>query len=552
MKKLLVATYVTLLSFVSISQHEPFGFSLSEQMLENLSTKELSTFDHATLLEEDTRREQLGQRSNFGRIIPLEVNQENEGTWTTLPNGDRLWQFRFHTENAKGVSVYFNDLFLPIGSTLYLYPANRKYFVGPFSNEDCNTHGHFVAGEVAGDEAILEYYEPADVVGLARIGIRGIAHLYRFVPEFEEESRGGGSEPCEVDVNCPEGAEWTSERDAVVRLTISEGALVGFCSGTLMNTTAKDCRKYILTALHCGENVSDADWLDCSVRFNYESSGCASGSTTTTRNKIGVLHLADSNDGGGQTGSDFLLLEMEDEIPASWTPFFAGWNASTSAANTGVSIHHPAGDKKKISTTDDIISGTYSAPGFHWRVKWMETVTNWGVTEPGSSGSPLFDQNHFVVGTLTGGVSFCDSPNGSDWYGKMSKHWTANPNTSDQKLKEWLDPEDTGLFQFGGSYKIENAAFPCDPAAINVNEFNFEDMQIFPSIADQAITISTARYAEVEEIRIFDQSGKLLSSTALKSARESVDITNYAAGLYYVTFVGYNGNFVTKKFAVAH
>jgi V8-like Glu-specific endopeptidase len=552
MKKLLVATYVTLLSFVSISQHEPFGFSLSEQMLENLSTKELSTFDHATLLEEDTRREQLGQRSNFGRIIPLEVNQESEGTWTTLPNGDRLWQFRFHTENAKGVSVYFNDLFLPIGSTLYLYPANRKYFVGPFSNEDCNAHGHFVAGEVAGDEAILEYYEPADVVGLARIGIRGIAHLYRFVPEFEEESRGGGSEPCEVDVNCPEGAEWTSERDAVVRLTISEGALVGFCSGTLMNTTAKDCRKYILTALHCGENVSDADWLDCSVRFNYESSGCASGSTTTTRNKIGVLHLADSNDGGGQTGSDFLLLEMEDEIPASWTPFFAGWNASTSAANTGVSIHHPAGDKKKISTTDDIISGTYSAPGFHWRVKWMETITNWGVTEPGSSGSPLFDQNHFVVGTLTGGVSFCDSPNGSDWYGKMSKHWTANPNTSDQKLKEWLDPEDTGLFQFGGSYKIENAAFPCDPAAINVNEFNFEDMQIFPSIADQAITISTARYAEVEEIRIFDQSGKLLSSTALKSARESVDITNYAAGLYYVTFVGYNGNFVTKKFAVAH
>jgi V8-like Glu-specific endopeptidase len=552
MKKLLVATYVTLLSFVSISQHEPFGFSLSEQMLENLSTKELSTFDHATLLEEDTRREQLGQRSNFGRIIPLEVNQESEGNWTTLPNGDRLWQFRFHTENAKGVSVYFNDLFLPIGSTLYLYPANRKYFVGPFSNEDCNTHGHFVAGEVAGDEAILEYYEPADVVGLARIGIRGIAHLYRFVPEFEEESRGGGSEPCEVDVNCPEGAEWTSERDAVVRLTISEGALVGFCSGTLMNTTAKDCRKYILTALHCGENVSDADWLDCSVRFNYESSGCASGSTTTTRNKIGVLHLADSNDGGGQTGSDFLLLEMEDEIPASWTPFFAGWNASTSAANTGVSIHHPAGDKKKISTTDDIISGTYSAPGFHWRVKWMETITNWGVTEPGSSGSPLFDQNHFVVGTLTGGVSFCDSPNGSDWYGKMSKHWTANPNTSDQKLKEWLDPEDTGLFQFGGSYKIENAAFPCDPAAINVNEFNFEDMQIFPSIADQAITISTARYAEVEEIRIFDQSGKLLSSTALKSARESVDITNYAAGLYYVTFVGYNGNFVTKKFAVAH
>ncbi len=552
MNKLLCAVCLVLMSLVSYSQNEPYGFSLSEQMIESLATEELATFNHQLLLEEDTRFEKMGQRSNFGRIIPFHQNQETVGVWTTLPNGDRLWQLRFHSENAKGVSVYFDDLYLPIGSRLYLYPANRKYFVGPFGNEDCNAHRHFMAGEVIGDDAVLEYYEPASAVGNVSIGIRGVGHLYRYVQEFESESRGGGSEACEVDVNCPEGADWTKERDAVVRLTITEGNLVGSCTGTLVNTTAKDCRKYILTALHCGETVSDEDWLSCSVRFNYESAGCASGSTSSTHNKIGVIHLADSNDGGGQSGSDFLLLEMEDEINTSWTPYFAGWNASTSAANTGVGIHHPAGDKKKISTTDDIISGTYSAPGFHWRVKWMETVTNWGVTEPGSSGSPLFDQDHYLVGTLTGGVSFCDSPQGSDWYGKMSKHWTANPNAANQKLKVWLDPDNTGLLQLAGSYKNPASALPCDPAFLSLNELAFDDVQIFPSLADQNLNIATSRFSEIKSIRIFDQSGKLLEIPAMKSAIESINVQDYAAGIYFITFIGAEGNFLTKKFAVAH
>ena len=30
-----------------------------------------------------------------------------------------------------------------------------------------------------------------------------------------------------------------------------------------------------------------------------------------------------------------------------------------------------------------------------------------GVTEPGSSGSPLFDQNHRIIGQLYGGAAAC-------------------------------------------------------------------------------------------------------------------------------------------------
>lgn len=553
MTKLLLAVSLLMAQLSSFSQNEPYGFSLSNEKFAEISILEYPSFDHDVLLKEDTRIEAEGGRTNFGRLITSELNEEVSGSWKTLANGDRIWQFRFKTASAKGVCVYFNDLYLPIGSSLVLYPADRSYFAGPFGNEDCHTHGHFMMGEVIGDEAILEYYEPASVIGEARIGIHGIGHLYRYVYDDESVQRGGGSEACEVDVNCPEGAEWTAERDAVVRLQITDNGFIGLCSGVLVNTLAKDCRQYILTALHCGEDVSDDEWLDCAVRFKYQRSACTSGSTLSTYNKVGVTHLADSNDGGGSTGSDFLLLELQDPIPATWTPFFAGWSAETTTPEAGVGIHHPSGDRKKISTTDNIVSGTYNAIGFHWKVKWIETQTNWGVTEGGSSGSPLYDQNHHVVGTLTGGLSFCDSPTASDYYGKMSKHWTANPNQASEKLKVWLDPDDTGITSMDGSYIHSSSSLPCDPSIVGIeNDLQFDDITIYPSLVDQQLTISTSRYDDVEMVKVYDNSGKLIRNFELNNLLETLSTQDFSTGMYYISFVARNGSFTTKKFAVAH
>ncbi|MBL0315930.1 MAG: trypsin-like peptidase domain-containing protein [Flavobacteriales bacterium] len=553
MKKLFLAL-VVLFSFLNAyTQSEPFGLTLSQDQFDLIRTDILPTFDHERLLAEDTEIEEKGGRTNFGRIIPSGMNEENVGVWTDLGNGDRIWQYRFKSEGAKGLCVYFNDLYLPLGSSLVFYPADRSYVVGPFGNHDCKANGKFMVGEILGDEGVLEYYEPSTVVGEARIGMHGIAHLYRYVYGSEEEQRGGGSDVCEVDVNCPEGAEWTAERDGVVRLQITEGQFVGLCSASLVNTTAKDCRKYILTAMHCGVNVSDSDWDLCSVRFKYQRASCGSGSAPTLNNRVGVNFLADSNDGGGDTGSDFLLLELEDEIPSGWNPFFCGWNAETSAASSGVCIHHPSGDSKKISATSNIVSGTYSATGFHWRVVWHETETNWGVTEGGSSGSPLFDPNHRIVGTLTGGGSFCSSPSSPDYYGKMSKHWTANPNAADQKLKVWLDPNNTGLLTMDGSYVHAGASSPCDPSITSVDkDIQFDDMKIFPSICDALLTINVVNFRNITEVRVFDNSGKMVKTLGLNQPSISMSTDDLADGLYYITFVGTEGRFITQKFAVRH
>jgi hypothetical protein len=104
-------------------------------------------------------------------------------------------------------------------------------------------------------------------------------------------------------------------------------------------------------------------------------------------------------------------------------------------------IHHPDGSFKRISfgttagTSDDF-----------WAVQWFD-----GVTEPGSSGSPLFNANHQVIGQLNGGFngpgSSCDNPSAPDQYGRFDLTYNS--------VKRWLDsssPPGTDFSAVKGTY----------------------------------------------------------------------------------------------------
>lgn len=536
------------MAFTSFSQDSdyPAGFELGLNHQNALPLEVLATLNSAQIQEEDDAVEKETGRYNNGRIIFSEMNLSTHGTWTKLENGARIWQLRFQTSNATAVAVYFNDFFLPIGSTLYLYSADQSFFQGPYDHNENSDHGIFVTGEVFGDEAILEYYEPASVIETPRLGIRGVGHFYRGI--FDYRDIRGGSEPCEVDVNCPEGDEWTTERDAAVRLQLNDNGSLFLCSGSLVNNTAMDCRNFILSAMHCTVGISADDLLSCQVKFNYERSGCGSGAAVSTHNRSGVVKRGDSADNGGDSGSDYVLLELEDDVPDNWNPFYAGWDATGSTPNDGVSIHHPNGDVKKISTSEDIVSGTWpgGATGHHWRIEWMETVTNWGVTEGGSSGSPFYNNNHHIVGTLTGGGSFCDTPTADDYYGKFSKHWNGNPNATSAHLETWLNPEPMPeqLTMFG-SYRNTDLAQPC---SVGIEEhLMFDEADVYPSPATDFITLESGRYSEIKEVRIFNNEGQLVNVITMNNMVQRVDVKSYPSGIYYISFVLENGNYMSKK-----
>ena len=77
----------------------------------------------------------------------------------------------------------------------------------------------------------------------------------------------------------------------------------------------------------------------------------------------------------------------------------------------------------------------------------------------GSSGSPIFDQDKLIMGDLSGGYASnaCDNPSPA-WYGKIWYSWDQNGTTPATRLKDWLDPGNTGIIKQPGHF------FP-DPAS---------------------------------------------------------------------------------------
>jgi len=541
-------------SVSTFSQSVPFGYSFLQEDISQLVTYEGQTFDHDVLIADAEARDKQGAPSTYGRITEDPLNPFTSGSWMVLSNGDRIWQLRFRSAGAQAVNVFFHQLYLPEGSSLFIYHPDRMQHEGPYTWEDISAGGLFQTAEILGDEAILEYYEPATVVSEARLEIRGFGHFFRFIHNYIDER--GGSDPCQVDVNCPEGSSWTAQRNSVVRLSIPAGGSVGLCTGVLVNNTNRDCKNYILTAYHCTIDSNASDLSLMQIRFNFQRPNCGSGLPPSTQNRIGAIQRAHSNDGGGSSGSDFALLELSSTIPSNYQPFYSGWDASgttptTSGGIRGRSIHHPSGDVKKISTTNSIVSATWwSAINHHWRVQWMSTATNWGVTEGGSSGAPLYNNSRRIIGTLTGGGSFCNQPTADDYYGKMDRHWTSNPNPAGFKLKVWLDPGNTGALTMDGSFVNAGTSQPCNGTAVNVEEFEYADFRVYPALANEFISISTSIFDQVKEVRIYAMDGSLVRILRLQGEVTRVSVSDLSTGLYYVAFMHKAGSHLTQKFQV--
>ncbi len=522
----------------------------------------VSNFDNEQLVLNAIEGEKQGQMSMNAVWVNKQIDMNTMGEWEYNADGSSRWIYSFKSPGALALGVVFSYYNIPEGAELYFYSADKSWLEGPFTSAQNHNHHIYRTPEVYGDAAVLEYRQPAGVVGNVKLETRGILHFFRMVDDPRaEQLKNVESDPCEVDVNCPEGDAWANEKHAVVRLSLIMTGGAGLCSGTLVNNTAMDCKGYILTAMHCTESSSDADLLSSSARFNFAKSGCGTGLGTSTQNSVGLYLRADSNDGGGTTGSDFALIELQDAIPASWTVYYAGWDATDNVpvaiqdslyGAKVVGIHHPAGDYMKISHASQAVKGTWQASDRHWKVTWMQTETNWGVTEGGSSGSPIFSPSHQVIGTLTGGGSYCTAQTANDYYGRVAKHWTGNfnPNTADQKLKMWLDPGNLGWLTLNGASK-GTSALPCQPVDVK-EELQFNDVVVYPTIIENSFRVTVANNPWIQTAVVFDANGREVEARKFNSNQLEFDASNWADGIYYLSVRQNNGSYVTKKLVVAH
>lgn len=500
--------------------------------------------DVEPLIAEDMANASKDLPLRVGVSLDADITMQNAGTWTDLPMGARLWTLKVRVPGAKALTLGFEDFHLAEGSKLFFYNENRKQVLGAFTSENNLENRSFAIEQVQGEVVCIEYYEPAyKKAGSAdktTFRIFDVGYFYReftdLKPYKDTQTRVQESESCEVDINCsPVGDDWQDEKRGVAQITLKSGGSWYVCTGSLMNNTNNDGTPYFLTAFHCGEdNTTTNEFNQWIFKFKYEAPAAqASGSGTTitseptgSRSITGCTKKASGDISGG---SDFLLLLLNSTPTAAYEPYYNGWTRSTSNPTNGVGIHHPAGDIKKISTYSSASTGSYtgSASNAHWALRWTRNSNGYGVTEGGSSGSPLFDSNGYVVGTLTGGSSYCTQTSGQDYYGKISYHWQSNGNTNAKQLKPWLDPGNTGVTNCPGYDPYANQPPEPNFAASRTTILEGESIDFYNYTMNNPISYSWTFQG---------------ATPSTSTETEPTGITYNAAGSYNVSLSSTNAN----------
>jgi len=380
-----------------------------------------------------------GTPLRFAKPTAVAVTPETDGTWEQLPEG-RLWRLRITAAGATDLNFGFSQFWLPEGATLHISSESEAYFQGPYTAGDNKPHGQLWTPVVPGGSGCLELFVPTQTAEEPRLVLSQIGLGYRdlFHPQKELFQPTAGA--CEIDVACPQATGWSNEIRSVARYSVSGNSL---CTGTLIADAESDLRNYFLTANHCG--LSAANAASVVVYWNYQSPTCGQlGGGSLAENQSGAIFRAAKAD------VDFALLELEDVPDSSFRVFYSGWDRSGTPPGGAVGIHHPNGEEKAISFSTTPLTTVSSCIGSggsatHWRVLWSA-----GVTEPGSSGSGIWDPSmHQLVGTLSGGTSDCTKPTSPDCYGKLSVAW-ASGSSAATRLRDWLDPQNTGLTSVAG------------------------------------------------------------------------------------------------------
>ncbi|RLD60270.1 MAG: hypothetical protein DRJ05_04980 [Bacteroidetes bacterium] len=490
--------------------------------------------------------DKLSLPHRFAKLIPVNFNPANSGTWEDLESGGRVWRLAVYAENAEALCLYFDDFYLPKGYKLFLYDGDKNQVKGAFTSENNHESRLFATELVSGDFMTIELYQPKGVDKKLSLSISDVAYAYK---NGEGTTGFGGSDPCEINVNCsPEGDNWQNNKRSVVRIKVKVGGGLYWCSGSLVNNVRSDRTPYILTANHCAfqnGNYASADdlnqWL---FYFNYEGEGCENPQYETDIDFVTITGASKIANADANNGSDFYLVELNDDIPEYVNPYFNGWSASGDISSSGVTIHHPEGDIKKISTYDEPLlasqwmgNGVYS----HWKVFWVETENEWGVTEGGSSGSPLYDAEGNLIGTLTGGMAYCGSSGEDlpDYYGTFFYHWDLNGTNDTLQLKPWLDPDNTGVTEFSGEY-------------VGGKEDVFENsnyFELYPNPVDSKMTIKFNNpgfsFTDIEIYNIFGM--KLFTMRQkISTTKFAIDTKPLKAGVYFIRINDADRSFVKR------
>jgi len=455
MKKIVFILIFNLLVFNGWSQisTKELPISFNREIFDGSNMEQI--LNEKVLVEKKTSKtkskvvKKILQPYKYGDVLSVCLTPSNSGRWHTLQNGDKIWQLCISSPGAKSINLTYDKFWIPEKGKLFIFTPDKKHWMGAFTSKNNKgkkeNPGGFASGVLMSDEIILEYYQPHNVNDSAIISISEVVYGNNDLSSFFLGY--GLSCSNQVNINCPEGTNWQDEKNAVACI-LHDGYV---CTGALVNNTDNDCQPLLLTANHClnGQDAVTSPNLNNWIFYwNYETQGCdISTLVTQIPSTVGATILANKND------TDFALLYLTEDPKdlSNYIPYYLGWDCTNSATSGSVCIHHPKGDSKKIAYANYPLNTNSE---LMWRVKFMQTQNGYGIPEEGSSGAPLLNWNHRIMGQLKDGNPSCDNPSNSTFnFGKFGVSWNGNvTSNSKRRLCDWLDPHQTGATALDGKY----------------------------------------------------------------------------------------------------
>ena len=402
--------------------------------LDSIPSVDLPELDWAKIFAEDAQRSRKDEAPRFAIPHEVRISPATDGIWERIDRNTMRWSLRIGSQNAISLNLGFGHWQLPRSAELTIATTDGEFALRPFTADDNKPHGELWTPVLPSDEIIIEIIVANREQHLVNNGVLLSSINVGYRGFYEQGVDRSGS--CNYDVVCPEGDDWWNEIPCVA--VISTGGST-FCTGFMVNNTSQDRTPYFMTANHCGVNSSSAPSLV--TYWNYQNSYCrvpgsgdsgGSGDGQLNQFNTGATHLTSGS------FSDYTLVVMNNSPDDAWEVSYCGWDATGDDSLQGIGIHQPNTDEKRISfefeptTTTSYLGEAIPGDGSHVRIEdW-----DWGTTEPGSSGSPVFNVDHQVIGQLHGGYASCTSQT-SDWYGKFSVSWAAG-------LDAYLDAAGTG------------------------------------------------------------------------------------------------------------
>lgn len=393
--------------------------------------------------------------------ITLNKGQTSVGQWTQVDPNTWQWELRFHSDHATSLNIGMSDVFLPHSAQLVVSGTNKFQPAQVFTDQNNSQHGFLWSGEIEGSEALITLTVDAAEKAFVQLGIDQVARGFHRASDTDWLNKSGS---CNVDVACEAGEGWDADISSVGRYTFQTSSGGFLCTGQMINNTANDGTPYFLTADHCGYSgnsgqvsLSERQNVAASIQliWNYQSQTCRAPGSAISGQNISTSTFQNRQSGASYVASnpftDVALVELNQTPNAAYSIEYAGWDRSDAVPDAVTAIHHPSGHAKRISHENDpvTISSYFSSvsPGnsSHFRIEDWDT----GTTEGGSSGSGLWNEDHLLVGQLHGGTAACgnDDP---DWYGRLAVSWD-HGTTANARLKDWLDPGNTGQMTLQGT-----------------------------------------------------------------------------------------------------